>query len=168
MVETTRIEGARALQRSLKRLPRDVRRRVVNRALRLGAIEVRDTARSLAPRDTGFLVTKINLKVDSPSRLRSTSLAGRVRIGVERGRERPVRVLGRLRRTKRTQRGLDFDQRDPYYWIFLEFGTSRMPARPFLTPAFEMRKFSVNETILRETRVGIERAARRLRRRRGR
>ena len=31
---------------------------------------------------------------------------------------------------------------DPFYWRFVEFGTSKMAARPFLRPAFESRKFA--------------------------
>ena len=29
---------------------------------------------------------------------------------------------------------------DAYYWRYVEFGTSRMAARPFLRPSFEVKK----------------------------
>lgn len=36
---------------------------------------------------------------------------------------------------------------DFYYWRFLEFGTSEMPARPFLRPAFESQKNQLGESV---------------------
>jgi HK97 gp10 family phage protein len=33
-----------------------------------------------------------------------------------------------------------------YYWRFVEFGTSKMPARPFLRPAFESNKQAMLDT----------------------
>mgnify|MGYP000561918945 CR=1 FL=1 len=36
---------------------------------------------------------------------------------------------------------------DPFYWSFLEFGTSKMAARPFMRPAFDTKKFVALKTI---------------------
>ena len=52
-----------------------------------------------------------------------------------------------------------------YYWRFVEFGTSKMPARPFLRPAFEGSRSGMWNVVKRETRRGINRAALRLRKR---
>ena len=30
---------------------------------------------------------------------------------------------------------------DPFYWLFLEFGTAKLTKTPFLRPAFESKKF---------------------------
>jgi HK97 gp10 family phage protein len=36
---------------------------------------------------------------------------------------------------------------DAYYWKFVEFGTSKMSARPFLRPAFEASKLQAVDRI---------------------
>lgn len=35
----------------------------------------------------------------------------------------------------------------PYYWTFVEFGTSKMRAQPFIRPAFELTKFAQTSTV---------------------
>ena len=37
---------------------------------------------------------------------------------------------------------------DPYYWRFVEFGTSKMPAKPFLRPAFTAKKEQASREII--------------------
>jgi len=36
---------------------------------------------------------------------------------------------------------------DAYYWRFVEFGTAKMAARPFMRPAFEAKKGDALEAI---------------------
>lgn len=55
-------------------------------------------------------------------------------------------------------------KQDAFYWWFVEFGTSKMPARPFLRPAFEANKRRALGTFARELRKGVARAAERARR----
>jgi len=50
---------------------------------------------------------------------------------------------------------------DAYYGRFLEFGTSRMPARPFLRPAFDARSNEALGIFMDRLRENIERARRR-------
>lgn len=46
---------------------------------------------------------------------------------------------------------------DPFYWWFHEFGTSKMPARPFIRPAFEANKEKMIEVMRTRMRRAIER-----------
>ncbi len=59
------------------------------------------------------------------------------------------------------------NRRDPnvgaWYWRFVEFGTSKKPARPFLTPAFEQRKYKANRLIQKALLDGVLRQARKVR-----
>jgi HK97 gp10 family phage protein len=45
-------------------------------------------------------------------------------------------VVG-VRHGKKRSKQQKADEDDPWYWWFHEFGTVKMPARPFITPAFE-------------------------------
>ncbi|CCD29896.1 Phage protein, HK97 gp10 family [Candidatus Glomeribacter gigasporarum BEG34] len=53
---------------------------------------------------------------------------------------------------------------DPFYWRFVEFGTVKMAARPFLRPAFETKKQQAADTIKAQLRKRIEQAASQARR----
>lgn len=65
--------------------------------------------------------------------------------------------------TVKTSNGIKFilvgidksDNSKIFYGKFLEFGTSKMPARPFLSPAFESNKAYVNEIIKRTLKEGL-------------
>jgi HK97 gp10 family phage protein len=43
-----------------------------------------------------------------------------------------------------------------YYGKFLEFGTSKMPARPFLQPAYEKNKDKIQKTIAETLKEGLK------------
>jgi len=45
--------------------------------------------------------------------------------------------------------------KEGYYGLFLELGTSKMPAYPFLVPALKASKARVKEAIARELRKGL-------------
>ena len=51
---------------------------------------------------------------------------------------------------------------DPFYWRFVEFGTSKMRAFPFLRPAFDAKKIEAAERIKDALRQGIETEAAKL------
>lgn len=47
------------------------------------------------------------------------------------------------------------DKESPFYGFMIEFGTSKMPARPFLRPAYEANKKEVIEKIKQEIVKGL-------------
>jgi HK97 gp10 family phage protein len=51
---------------------------------------------------------------------------------------------------------------DAWYWFWVEFGTSKMPARPFMRPAFESQKRRALIVFGRELRVGVQKAVARV------
>ena len=55
----------------------------------------------------------------------------------------------------KTGKGGRDNPNDPYYWRFVEFGTSKMPAKPFLRPAFEQTKEQASSAIISTLREEI-------------
>lgn len=109
MPETLRlhIDGLQQLDRQLHSLPDKVAGRALAAAVRAGARVVRDAARERAPVQTGTLQANIVIRNE-----RSGSDA-----------EKTALVAVR--------------NHPAYYWRFVEFGTRKMAAHPFLRPAFD-------------------------------
>jgi HK97 gp10 family phage protein len=59
-----------------------------------------------------------------------------------------------------TERAVIKPSRKAWYWLFIEFGTEKMPARPFLRPAFEARKEEALRVFQTALGKAIKRAAR--------
>jgi HK97 gp10 family phage protein len=154
------VKGLRELEIALRELPAEVERTVLRQALAAGARVVRDEARARVPvraeaslkgykiRRSGFLgqwarATKGRL----PGFLRASIVSRVVRAGG--GLVAKVGWTG-----------------DAFYGMFLEFGTSRIAARPFLRPAFEAVKARAVAEIAAKLGPGIEKAAAKLGRRR--
>ncbi len=154
------IRGLAQIEQAFERLPRSVDRKILNAGLIAGARLVRDDAKSRVPL----------LKVATPYRVR-----GALQRAIHAGRVRPVgraaasvwirvRPLtkGQITRFKRLQ--LKHSKRaraalnpnDPFYWRFVEFGTSKMAARPFMRPAFEARKYAMVDKAMRIFRDRVQ------------
>lgn len=125
--------GGKELSEALQELPRRLENRVLRKALRQGGNILLRKARQLAPVKTGALRKGIKLKID----LRGTPAAIiNVRIPSKSGKQK-------------TSSG-------PYYSSFVELGTSKMAAHPFLRPAFDAVKEDALETFLNVLNDGIE------------
>ena len=152
------LNGLRELNAAMLALPPSIRRdKMLMRALHDGARVIRDEAKRRAPvlekpirnrhRKMGALRNNI---VEHASR--KTDFAVEVRV-----RNRGY-IFGQNRtRGSRTSSSL---AGNPNYWWLVEFGTSKMAARPFLRPAFEMKKFEAAQKIRDSLRRGIEVVAR--------
>lgn len=127
--EVVRIEGLDNLKRKLAEVPKAMRKRVLRNALAAGAREVRDVAKRNAP------VLTLGTSLKAPYRKPGTvKQAIRVRTSKADRRAGDVGVFVNVRPAKAGQRGAK-NPNDPFYWRFLEFGTKKMPARPFLQRA---------------------------------
>lgn len=127
--EVVRIEGLDELKRKLAEVPKAMRKRVLRNALAAGAREVRDVAKRNAPVMT--LGTSLNAPYRKPGTVKQ---AIRVRTSKADRRAGDLGVFVNVRPAKSGQRGAK-NPNDPFYWRFLEFGTRKMPARPFLQRA---------------------------------
>ena len=133
MAETVTVTGLRELADALRELPLRVARSSLRGAVSSAAALVRDKAREIAPKLTGEMARDIQIK-----RARTSGnelLRARYDVFVRAGKK--SRLSGKAR-------GVD---KDSYYWRFVEFGTSKMAARPFMRPAFETTKSAAVEQI---------------------
>lgn len=117
-----RVDGMEALRETLMTLPLAFREKVVRAALAEAAHLTKVAVEAYAPVYTGLLQQSI-------------------RVGKRNNKGDPdtvtyvVFVYGVKRTTGKRDKNLKED--NPYYWYFLEFGTSKMAAHPFMLPAFE-------------------------------
>jgi HK97 gp10 family phage protein len=141
------VKGLKEMNRVLKRLPEKTRKKVVRSALREGAKVIKEAAENaLASMFSGTGNVKSNVGI----------AAGRSRV--------PFQVLYRIG----IEGGAVDPEKDPrgsgeaYYWRFLEFGSSKFHARPFLRPAGEASVGRVTAIMRRKLNKGIVREARKL------
>lgn len=114
------VRGIDELKRALAALPGRLRRKALVKALRAGARVVQKTARAAAPvlatatpyRTKGLLRRKISVRVSKAARS-----AGDVGVFVN---------------VKPLKNGGAKNPLDPYYWRFVQFGTKKMTAKPFM------------------------------------
>lgn len=120
---TVKVAGLSELGRRLSQLASDVGGRVARAAVAAGAQTIKRQAILNAPVATGNLKRNIITK-----RLRKS----------EHGLTEAQIVTVRQGRVtaKQADRGL----RDAFYARYVEFGTVKTPARPFLRPAFDAKK----------------------------
>lgn len=127
--EFMQLSGFKELASALRELPQKVARNALRSAVNAGATQIRKQARLNAPVDSGLLKKNIYQK---QSRSASGPEKQTVVVGVR---------SGRVRNKDGSKKEL------PYYWRFMEFGTSKMPAAPFLRPAFDTQKDAAIQAI---------------------
>ena len=122
MAEFMQLTGFKELAAALRELPERVAKNALRSAVNAGASEIRKQAKANAPKDTGLLEKNIYQK-----QIREQSDA-----------TKQVFFVG-VRGAKKKKKG-EKKVEVPFYWRFIEFGTSKMPAKPFLRPAFDAKK----------------------------
>ena len=138
MAEVENVTGLRELEAALKSLPDRIARNVLRGAVAAGAAVVRQEARDLAPKSEGpqpeghVSGTLKRAIYQKQIRERSSLLQQTFFVGVRRGRSAKSSAKGVI---------------DAWYAHFVEFGTSKMSARPFMRPAFEGKKRSAVDAI---------------------
>ena len=147
---TLELEGAKELERVLKRLPLNVQKKHLRRAVRQGAALVRNEARAAAPKRSGKLRKNIRSKGRRGKRF---YVAASVFVNVAERTPQKREISGRFMSS-----GGDADAEDPkdaFYWRFLEFGTKRMSAQPFIRPAADRMFRRVVDHVVSETDRGV-------------
>lgn len=154
MVDQVKIEGMAGVRKALRALPKEIRNRELQKSLRPGARIIQDAAKAMAPRGEGFFR---KLRGKPWAHYRGT-LANNIAIRAEKKKYKLDAAklrIGVLHDNKNADIGA-------WYWRFVEFGTSKMAARPFLVPAFELTKYAANKAIQRALLKGVERQANRV------
>jgi len=121
------VTGLSDLEKRLEDFPDRIARNILAGAIRAGAVVIQNEARQLAP------ASAEDHYLGKGSR-RVLIKAGELkRKGVK------VRLAPRKSRTTPIEYWVYVSKRN-WYWKFPEFGTSKMPAQPFMRPAFEKMK----------------------------
>jgi len=137
-----RIEGLDGVLDALQALPREIVSRnggPARAALARGARLIRDEARRLAPYDA-----------------QGDEVHVRDEIVAQRDRE--------PQKSGANERYVVGVRRRAWYWWWVELGTEKQRAQPFLRTAFETQKEQAMNAIVDSLRSGIDRIARKLRR----
>jgi len=152
MVEKVKIHGLDEVRRALKRLPKEVAKKELLKSLTPGAALIRKAARSNVPTGKESFSRKLRGKdwEHKPGQLRKSI--------VVRNEKKKFLVNTAMKRV-----GVLVDKKDvnrgAWYWRFVEFGTSKMQAQPFLAPAYEANKYKAVELIKQKLLLGVERQA---------
>jgi HK97 gp10 family phage protein len=155
-----KVEGLAELAKALKALPPEIAGKnggPLRKAIGRAAVVIRDDARRRAPVDTG------NLRDNIIAVRNRKSPQGTEGYFIEVRRERRKYVNTRANRRKRRVGKTYEILGEAYYGMFIELGTVKMPAQPFLRPAFESKKVEAVETFRVEFAKAIDAAAKKVR-----
>lgn len=150
---TTRVEGLAELRKALLELPRELHKGALRSAVSASAKVVQDQAVVNAREDSGTLRRAI---YRTRSKEASSSVQEAFIVGVRQGKKF---------QSKRLRSGGLTANRDAFYWRFLEFGTVKMAAKPFLRPAFDETRQKAVEAMRVRLAAAIQRIALKLGRR---
>ncbi len=129
------LKGLAELERKLTQLAEKLQGKAQRQATNAGAQIIKKAARSRVSVDTGLL--RKNIVV---GRSRRNSAKGRESYNIFLKREKRIYANTRAnRRSKRAGRKYEVDG-PAFYGRFVEMGTSKMAAKPFMRPAFESSK----------------------------
>ncbi|MCU1052099.1 HK97 gp10 family phage protein [Stenotrophomonas maltophilia] len=158
MSEQLSIQGLDGLLRSLREAPKAIQGRAVQAGMRKGGNVIRDDARRRAPKASGFMASQIvTRRASTKSRQRAGVGQGGeyFTVGVKSGRRRKYANTKRNQRRGRTGKTY-VDRGWAYYWRFLEFGTKKMRASPFLTSAGEAKGPEAAQVVIDETWAALD------------
>lgn len=129
----------------LQALSKVENRRVLNAATRAGAAIITKEAKKRAPVKTGKLKRNI-VTLSAKGQGAYSAVSG-------------VHIRGRNPRTGNSDNTMKKDNpNNAYYWRFIEMGTSKKPASPFIRPAFESRLNEAEEAVIARAMAEIDKA----------
>lgn len=138
---TVKIDGLQELGQRMKSLSSDVNNRIARAATVAGAVVIRKAAQQKVPVDTGNLKKNIIVKRLPKGETPMTS-------------EHIVTV----RQGKLTEKQKGSGIQDAFYGRFVEYGTAKMPARPYMRPAYDENKEKAVEAIKDRIRARLDKA----------
>lgn len=131
-VLSVKLDGVEDLKIALAEASVHIRTRAVRSALREAGKVIQAAARAAAP------VLKVPSKTRTPGTVKRNVVVRASKFARAAGDEGVyinVRGIRGRARVKKLGKGGAKNPNDPYYWRFLEFGTRKMAARPFLRPS---------------------------------
>lgn len=144
--------GLGDLQADFERLAKATGNKIVRDAVMAGARVARDKARATTPVRTGKLKKNI-----AAVRARQSETPGGATAGlrVKKPNGKKTKALKRQGKKGRTS-ATEWDA--PFYWKFLELGTSKMRAHPFIRPAWDGSLPQIEKAVSDKLAEGIDNA----------
>lgn len=141
---TAKVRGVEDVTRALDGLKVALKKKILLGALKEAGKVIQAEARRQTPvlrqvvknRRPGTVKRAISVRVSKVSR-REGNVGAFINVRPAESGYRSKRIQGkytRVRNKKKITAGAN-SRNDPYYWRWLEFGTKKMAARPFLRPA---------------------------------
>jgi HK97 gp10 family phage protein len=159
------VSGLRELDRALGELPKAAAKTVLRRTLEKAGQPIADEAQRLAPVDTGKLAKRIVVSPRIKNKVGKAEFAAAMRAGL--GTKAAVAALRQARREAKGQGSFAEMFVGPArgvlrYAHLVEFGTVKIPPKPYMRPAWDARKGEALDIIRRELGNEIIMAARRI------
>lgn len=149
---TVEVKGLKELSQALQELPRHIQGKALGAAVKAGADIIRDQAKANVAILTG--ATQKNIVAYRAKGSKPDDIT--YEVGITMKKKYP-------RRIKKAKSGtwgrIGSENWPPFYWRFLEFGTRKMAARPFLRPAWTNRSGEALIMIQRMLAAAVEIAA---------
>lgn len=158
------LEGIEALLGKLDSVTEDVKYKGGRFALRKAAQKMRDQAKQNAERvDDPESPTRIADNIVERWSNRRFKKTGDLmfRVGVLGGAKRPATAVGEIQGAGSGNPG-----GDTYYWRYLEFGTAKMAAQPFMRPAQDQAGQAIVSEFSRQYSKAVDRAIKRAKKKR--
>lgn len=149
------VTGLAELSKKLKEMPIKLAKNGLRAAVNAGAEVIRKDAKARVPVKTGNVRKNIYKK---QIREKSNNFQQTYYVGVKLGRKRKLAPTKLNVRKQRVGQLYDVES-SAYYWRFLEFGTSKLPARPFLRPAFDTKKSQAVDAMAKKLKERIDKYA---------
>jgi hypothetical protein len=159
------VSGFRELDQALAQLPKAIARNVLKRTLAKAAEPIAEAARQAVPVDQGDLKASISVSPRIKNKVGSSEFSAAMRAGL--GKDAAVRAMRDARRAggssfAETHIGPAAKKGVIRYAHLVEFGTAKMPAEPYMRPAWDAEKESALRIIRAELGNEIIAAARRI------
>ncbi len=158
-----KLEGLKELDAQLKQLGSAAAVKTMASQIRKAMKPVLEDAKSRVPVDSGALRDSLALRVLKPNQTKTSSVMGGVVVRPNAGAKKALKHIKKFVKDKseRKKLGKEFlRQTGPRRWHFIEFGTSRMTAKPFLRPSMDAAADKIVTDFRNELRKRVKRAAR--------
>ncbi|HEI9807231.1 TPA: HK97 gp10 family phage protein [Proteus mirabilis] len=156
MMGEIKISGLAELSQYLKALEKNVGKRIARKAMNAGAMELKQEIKHRVP----------ILKETVPHRRKGTIKRNiHSKTKVQRNGQVKTRIWVKSLSGKKvsafkqaTGKSAALNPNDPFYWWFVEFGTAKMSAQPFMRSSFEAKKEATAKVIVQTLKEDIEKA----------
>lgn len=139
---TISITGLADLEKRLQAFPDKLAGNILRGAIRAGAVAIQQEARRMAPVS------------DAPHKLGKGSKAVKIQPGTLK-KSIKVRLAPRKSRSVPIEYWV-YVSKKAWHWKFVEFGTRKMAAKPFMRPAFDTKKEAALDRIREYLAARIE------------